>query len=46
MIIEGWWCESCEFFEAEDDVNTDTDMCTACGCNGATHIPVEIIRKS
>lgn len=44
-IVEGWWCNQCDFFEGQDDVDTTKDQCQACGCNGASHIPVVIVGK-
>lgn len=44
-IIEGWWCDNCEFFESEDDIDTTIDACRACGCSANSHTPVEIVTR-
>jgi len=43
IMAEGWWCTGCEFFEMEDEVDTTTDTCTSCGCEGGKHRPVEVV---
>lgn len=44
-LAEGWWCEGCEFFESDDDVDVTKGICIGCGCAGSAHIPVEVVGK-
>lgn len=44
-VAEGWWCKNCEYFELDDEINTEIEVCQSCGCNGSDHVPVEIITK-
>lgn len=44
-VAEGWWCENCEFFEADEDQDQWSDMCPSCGCDGSEHIRVEVVTK-
>jgi hypothetical protein len=45
-IATGWWCETCEFFEDEDQVDlTNEVQCTGCGCPPGAHVPVEVVTK-
>lgn len=44
-MAEGWWCETCEVYEHDDDVDTTREVCIACGCNGAAHIPAQVVAK-
>lgn len=45
ILAEGWWCEGCETFEMEDDIDETKDFCFSCGCAGSQHRPVEILTK-
>lgn len=44
-VAEGWWCENCETFEQDDEINTEVPQCQLCGCSGVDHRPVEIVTK-
>ncbi len=45
-VATGWWCENCEFFEDEDQVDLlNEDRCIGCGCAPSAHVSVEIITK-
>lgn len=41
----GWWCESCEFFEMDDDQDQWSDECPECGCDGSAHVRVEVVSQ-
>jgi hypothetical protein len=45
VVADGWWCRQCEFFEDDDQINTEVEVCIQCGCNGAEHLPVEVVTK-
>jgi len=42
-LADGWWCLNCEFFEQDDEINTTIEQCQSCGCNGAAHVPVQVV---
>lgn len=44
-LAEGWWCQKCEFFEDDDQIDTTVDECPSCGCPGATHLRVAVVAK-
>lgn len=44
-LATGWWCQECEFFERDDDINTEVELCVMCGCPGFHHKPVEVVCK-
>lgn len=44
-VAEGWWCQTCEFYEDDDEINAEMEMCVCCGCSGASHIRVDVVAR-
>lgn len=45
VVAIGWWCETCEFFEDEDQIDLMAPTCTSCGCLSNNHVSVEVATK-
>lgn len=43
-IAHGFWCESCEFFELDEDLDHN-ERCIACGCPADDHTSVKVVKE-
>jgi len=45
-VATGWWCETCEVFEDEDQIDLMNEIrCNACGCAPSAHVTVDVITR-